>query len=193
MSREALDHHETAFELADAAYTQAAEALRLYESGPRPEQIEAQRAALQQAEANVSLIEANLANTLITAPFSGRVTNRHRELGEIVAPGAPVVSIMDPDDRWVRIYVREDAVGRLSIGQRVTIRADSYKDRRYGGQITFIADEAEFTPSNVQTTEERVKLVYEVRVRIVEDATFDLKPGLAADIRLEQSDGERSS
>ena len=91
---------------------------------------------------------------------------------------------MNPDDRWVRIYVSEDNVGRVSIGQRVDLSADTYTEKRYGGEVIYIASEAEFTPRNVQTTEERVKLVYEVRVRITEDPSFDLKPGIAADVDL---------
>ena len=91
---------------------------------------------------------------------------------------------MNPDDRWIRIYIQENAVGRVSIGQHATISADTFLDRRYGGEVIYIASEAEFTPRNVQTTEERVKLVYEVRIRVTDDPSFDLKPGLAADVEL---------
>ncbi len=184
VSREVLDQAETALRLAEAEHDRAVEAQRLVEAGVRPEQIAAQRASVDQSEANVAVIEATLNNTVLTAPFPGRITRRHREPGEIVQPGAPVITLMNPNDRWVRIYVREDAVGRLTLGDSLTLTADSYAKKTYGGEIVFIADEAEFTPSNVQTTEERVKLVYEVRVRITRDDTFDLKPGLAADVRL---------
>jgi HlyD family secretion protein len=81
--------------------------------------------------------------------------------------------------------VREDQVGRVKIGQPAFVTADSYHDREYEGRVVFIASEAEFTPRNVQTTEERVRLVYRVKVQITEDPSFDLKPGLAADVRLE--------
>jgi len=85
----------------------------------------------------------------------------------------------------VRIYVRGDEVGRLTIGGTATIRADAYPDRTYAGRVVFISSEAEFTPRNVQTTAERVKLVYRVKVQIVEDPDLDLKPGLPADVRLD--------
>jgi HlyD family secretion protein len=88
----------------------------------------------------------------------------------------------------VRIYVRGDEVGRVKIGQAATITADSYPDREYEGRVIFIASEAEFTPRNVQTTAERVKLVYRIKVRITGDPSFDLKPGLAADVRLQEDD-----
>jgi HlyD family secretion protein len=92
---------------------------------------------------------------------------------------------MNPDDRWVRIYVREDQVGRIAIGQLVVITADADPDREYEGEAIFIASQAEFTPRNVQTAEERVKLVYRVKVQITGDPGYDLKPGLAADVRIE--------
>jgi HlyD family secretion protein len=79
------------------------------------------------------------------------VTIRHRDPGETVAAGAPVVTLMDPADRWVRIYVREDAIGRVRIGQAARVTSDSYSDRAYEGRVAFIAQQAEFTPTNVQT------------------------------------------
>jgi HlyD family secretion protein len=109
---------------------------------------------------------------------------KDREVGETVAAGAPVLTIMNPDDRWVRIFVAEDKVGAVHVGQVAQITADTYKDRHYGGQVSFVASQAEFTPRNVQTREERVKLVYAVKVRITQDSTYDLKPGVPADVRL---------
>ncbi|HEU5261170.1 MAG TPA: efflux RND transporter periplasmic adaptor subunit [Gemmatimonadales bacterium] len=185
VSRQALDHQESALEQARAERDRARESLRLVEAGPRRERISAQRAALAQAGATVAQINAVFRQAVVAAPFDGVVTVRHREPGETVAPGVPVVTVMNPDDRWVRIYVREDAAGRIALSQPATIRADAYPDRTYGGEVRFIASEAQFTPRNVQTTEERVKLVYEVRVRVTRDPSFDLKPGLAADVRLE--------
>ena len=120
----------------------------------------------------------------IAAPFDGLVTVRHREPGEIVAPGTAVLTVMNSDDRWVRIYVREDRVGAVKIGMAAEVSSDTYPDKRYPGRVSFIASEAEFTPKNVQTTEERVKLVYAVKVHITEDPDFDLKPGMPADVRL---------
>lgn len=191
VSREALDKAQVALEVAQSGYEQAEEQLRMLERGPRRERIEAQRAQLRTAEAALRAIEATLANMTIVAPFDGIVTIRHREPGEIVSPGAPVLTLMNPDDRWVRIYVREDRIGAVKIGTPATITTDTYPDRTYEGQVVFIASEAEFTPKNVQTTEERVKLVYAVKVRIVGDARLDLKPGVPADVQLELADDDR--
>jgi HlyD family secretion protein len=184
ISRRQLETAETAFAVADAQHEGAGEQLALLETGPRAEQIAAQRAVVAQAEAAVAQAEAALDQALIRAPFDGQVTIRHREPGEIVPAGAPVVTVANRADRWVRIYVRGDEVGRLAIAQPAEIRADAYPDRTYRGAIAFIASEAEFTPRNVQTTEERVKLVYRVKVRVVDDSAYDLKPGLPADVRI---------
>jgi HlyD family secretion protein len=185
VSRQQLDDAETALTVAEADHDRAQEQLRILEQGPRSEQIAAQRAVLAQARATVAQLDASLANTVVRAPFDGIVTVRHREPGEIVGAGAPVLTIMNPDDRWIRIYVRGDEVGRLSLGRGAEITADAYPDRTYTGAVSFIASEAEFTPRNVQTTAERVKLVYRVKVRVTGDATFDLKPGLPADVQIE--------
>jgi HlyD family secretion protein len=185
VSQQQLDNAETAYELAVAEKDSAREALVILETGPRQERIAAQRAAVSQAEAAIAQIDAALDYAVIRVPFSGFIAVRHREPGETVAAGAPVVTLRNPDDRWVRIFVRADEVGRLTLGQRAEITGDAYPDRTYEGEVIFIADEAEFTPRNVQTTEERVKLVHRVKVQITGDPAYDLKPGLAADVRLE--------
>ena len=100
--------------------------------------------------------------------------------------GVGSLSTTRPGDRWIRIYIREDELGRVSLGQAASIRIDTFPDRTYQGQVSFIASEAEFTPRNVQTAEERVKLVYRVKVRVVADSALDLKPGLSADVELNE-------
>ena len=182
--RRQLEQAEAAHATAAAEAVRAAEQLALLRQGPRREQVAAQRALSEQAEAAVRQAEAALEDATIVAPFSGVVTVRHRDPGETVPAGAPVVTVMDPADRWVRIFVREDAIGRVALGQRAEIESDSWPDRVFAGEVAFIAQEAEFTPSNVQTEEERVKLVYEVKVRIVDDGERALKPGTPADVRL---------
>lgn len=184
VSRQDLDRAATAAEVAGAQYDEAQQQLRLVTTGPRPEKIDAQRALLRQAEAAVAQLDATLANAVVRAPFPGVVTIRHREPGETLSPGLPVVTVMNPADRWVRIYIPEDEVGRLKLGEPARIASDAFPSRRYPGRITFIASQAEFTPKNVQTTEERTKLVYAVKVAITGDAARDLKPGIPADVSL---------
>lgn len=185
ISQEVFDKAGMAADVAQKQLDQAAEALGMLERGTRRERIEAQRATLAQAEAGLREIDAALANMTLRPAFNGVVTVRHREPGEIVSAGSPVLTVLDRDDRWVRIFVPEDRVGAVQLGQSATLTCDTYPSKRYTGQITFIASEAEFTPKNVQTAQERVKLVYAVKVRITGDASYDLKPGMPADVRLE--------
>lgn len=183
-SREALDHAETAYTVARAQADQAQQQQSLVEEGPRAERIEAQRALVRQAEASLNQVDAALDNATVRAPFAGVVTMRHREPGEAIAPGLPVITLLNTADRWVRIYVREDRVGRLRLGQSAQIRSDSHPDSTYAGRITYISSQAEFTPRNVQTAEDRVKLVYAVKVAITGDRANHLKPGVPADVTL---------
>ncbi|MDP3775234.1 MAG: efflux RND transporter periplasmic adaptor subunit [Gemmatimonadales bacterium] len=187
LSQERLDRARLQLELLQSQRDQAQQQVQLVETGPRRERIEGQRASVAQAEAAVRQIDASLANAVIRAPFAGVVTVKDRELGETVGAGAPVLTIMNLDDRWVRIYIREDRIGAVRIGEDATITADTYPGRTYRGQVAFIASQAEFTPRNVQTAEERVKLVYAVKVRVTQDSTYDLKPGIPADVRLSGS------
>ena len=186
-SQEALDKAKLALDVARSQREQAAEQLKLVETGPRPERLAAQRAAVAQAQAAGAQIEAAISNAVIRAPFDGVVTVRDREPGETVGAGAPVLTVMNLADRWVRIYIREDRIGAVKLGEHASISSDTYPDKTYPGTVSFISSEAEFTPRNVQTTEERVKLVYAVKVRITGDSTNELKPGMPADVALSSS------
>jgi len=191
VSQEMLDKAQTAFEVTRAQADQAAQALQIVTTGPRRERIAAQRAMVAQAGAGLRQIDATIANATIRAPFDGVVSVRDREPGEVVGAGTPVLTVTNLDDRWVRIYVREDRIGAVRLGADATITADTYPDRTYRGRVEFIASEAEFTPRTVQTTEERVKLVYAVKVRVVGDSLVELRPGVPADVRLLDGGAER--
>jgi HlyD family secretion protein len=95
---------------------------------------------------------------------------------------------MNPDDRWVRVYIGEADIARVRTGQAATIHADGLPGVAFSGRVVHIADEAEFTPRNVQTPDERSKLVYAVRVQITDDPQLRLKPGMPVDVRLRLSD-----
>ncbi|MEP6573156.1 MAG: efflux RND transporter periplasmic adaptor subunit [Gemmatimonadota bacterium] len=185
VSDQSVDKAQTAYDIARARSDQSGAELRLVEAGPRRERIAGQRAQVAMADAQVHSLEAAAANLTLHASFDGIVTVRHHEPGETVVPGAPVLTVMNPADRWVRIYIAENRVGAVRLGGPAEIRSDTWPDRRYRGMVTFIAHEAEFTPRNVQTSEERVKLVYAVKVRITSDSLFELKPGTPADVTLQ--------
>ncbi|MDE3216558.1 MAG: efflux RND transporter periplasmic adaptor subunit [Gemmatimonadota bacterium] len=182
--RESFDKAGLALDVAHGAKAQADQQLTLVRRGPRAERIEAQRAVVQQAEAAVRQADAAMDNGVVVAPFDGVVTVRGREPGETVPAGSPVLTVMNLGDRWVRIYVREDGLAAVRLGEPATITTDTYADRTYPGAVSYISSQAEFTPRNVQTTQERVKLVYAVKVRITGDTADDLKPGMPADVRL---------
>ena len=192
LSAQAVERARTAEGVAEAALRQANDQLSLVREGPRRESVEAARATVAQAQAALARAEALLSHTRISAPFDGVVAVRYREPGEAVAPAVPVVSLRSQSERWVRIYVREDRVGTVSLGQSAEIRTDSWPDRVFQGVVDFISSEAEFTPRAVQTTEERTKLVYAVKVRVDGDPEGALKPGLPADVVLVTDQGDVS-
>jgi HlyD family secretion protein len=184
VSQQTFDKAQVALDVARSQFQQADDGFKLVAQGPRHERLTAQRAQVAMAEAALAASRAQLANMIVRAPFGGVVTVRHHEPGEIVAAGAAAVSLLNRDDRWVRVYVSEARLGAVRIGLPATITCDTYPGRRYDGVVVAISSEAEFTPKNVQTQEERVKLVYAVKVRITGDSRFDLKPGMPADVRL---------
>jgi HlyD family secretion protein len=105
---------------------------------------------------------------------------RQAELGEVVSPGTPIVTLADLDHIWLRVYVPETDLGKVRWGQDVDVRTDTYPGKIYRGRISSISSEAEFTPKSVQTEKERVTLVYRVKVD-VENPNYELKPGMPAD------------
>lgn len=185
ISKEARDRARLARDVVASEQAAARERVQLLEKGSRREAIAAARAAVTQAEAALATADAALAKLTLRAPFAGRVSERHHEPGETVSPGAPVVTLLDPNDRWVRIYVPETRLGRVRLGAGASIRSDTFPDKTYRGSVVYIASQAEFTPKSVQTQEERVRLVYAVKVRVVDDPAFELKPGLPVDVTLE--------
>ena len=184
VAQEVFDKAKLALSVATAQRNQADEQLKLVEAGPRQERITGQRAMVAQGEASIRQADAALENAVIRAPFAGLVAVRDREQGETVGAGAPVLTIVNLDDRWIRIYVSENEIGAVHIGESASITSDTYAGKTYTGTVSFIASQAEFTPRNVQTTEERVKLVYAVKVRVTGDAGNELKPGMPADVKL---------
>lgn len=194
VSRQSLDRAQTAYDVASSRYDQAAAQLTLLEQGPRRERIASQRAQVEAAAAQVEAAHAALDDMLLRSAFNGLVTVRNREPGETVGAGAPVLTIINPDDRWVRIYVPENRIGAVRLGEPASITSDTYPDQHFAGEVIHVASEAEFTPRNVQTQEERVKLVYAVKVRILSDTVMVLKPGTPADVALQESGtGSRAS
>lgn len=149
----------------------------------RPEEIQSSKAALKMSKVNIDLIKKNIDDCTIKSPVSGIVSKKLSEPGEYVTPGASVLNIADFQNVDLYIYVTEESLGKVKLGQKAEVKTDSYKDRTYTGEVVFISPEAEFTPKNIQTQEERTKLVFEVKVKIP-NPDFSLKSGMPADARL---------
>jgi len=165
---------------AQAVYAQAEQNLQKLEEGTRPEELAVQRANVKYSDQNLRMARIRLSYTTLTAPFDGVILVRQAELGEVVVPGTPIITLADLDHLWVRVYVPETDLGKVHWDQAVDVRTDTYPDKVYRGRISFISSEAEFTPKSVQTEKERVTLVYRVKVD-VENPNHELKPGMPAD------------
>jgi HlyD family secretion protein len=152
--------------------------------GSRQEDIAIARANLNEANANLGLSKVNLSYTVLRAPSAGVVTVRQAELGEVVSPGSPVVTLADLDHIWLRAYIVETDLGSIHWGQGATITTDTYPGKQYHGRISFISSDAEFTPKSVQTYKERVTLVYRIKIDI-DNPNHELKPGMPADAHIE--------
>ena len=140
----------------------ANEAVARLEAGARREELAAARARIDAVEAQLASLRKNIADAALVAPVGGIVTSRLVDAGEIVNPRSPVVVITDLDRAWANVYVDEPVVPRLTLGQSIALVTDA--QQRLEGKITFISPKAEFTPRNVQTAEERTKLVFRIKV-----------------------------
>ncbi len=183
ISASRFDAAKSAYETRLGQLKSARQQQSLVEEGPRREDIRAAELRVKQLEALVANTEEKLADTRLYAPISGVVFRKNVELGEIVQPGAAVFTIGDLDRPWVKVYVKEDKLALVKLGQKARITVDTYKDRSYEGTVTFISSDAEFTPKNVQTQEERVKLVFGVKVTVT-NRDQELKAGMPADVRI---------
>jgi HlyD family secretion protein len=160
----------------------AGDALARVKAGARPQEIAAARARVSAVDAQIASLEKNLGDAIVKSPVGGVVTSKLIDAGEMVAPHAPIVVITDLDHAWANVYVDEPLVPQLKIGQPATLVTDA--GQRIEGTITFISPKAEFTPRNVQTAEERSKLVYRIKVT-ADNRNGVLKPGMPVEAELQ--------
>lgn len=161
-------------------YTLAEQMLQKVKSGLRKEEIDLALARRDQASAQVASLRKKLSDCAINSPVDGTIIKQLVEKGELVGPGMPIIQIADLQTMHLDIYVRETLLPRLKLGQSAEVKVDAFKDRSYSGEIIYISSKAEFTPRNIQTKDERTKLVFAVRIRI-ENPDGTLKAGLPAD------------
>ncbi len=184
ISAQDRDRADTALKRAEATFQAAQQRYNEAVEGSRKEDVAIARANLTEANANVGLSRVNLSYTILRAPSAGVITVRQAELGEVVVPGTPVVTLADLDHMWLRAYIAETDLGRIRWGQEATITTDTYPGKQYRGRVSFISSSAEFTPKSVQTYKERVTLVYRIKID-VENPNHELKPGMPADAHVE--------
>jgi HlyD family secretion protein len=168
----------------DVAYT---ELLTLQTGAQSPAVVAAAKsldqasAALAQAETNLALLDAQIAKLIISAPIDGVVLTRNVEPGEFVQPGASALTMADLSELTITVYIPEDRYGQISLGQSAEVRVDSFPDLTFTAEVVFIADQAEYTPRNVQTVEGRSATMFAIKLS-VQDPDGHLKPGMPADV-----------
>lgn len=169
--------------MAEAQLAESRAQLDQLKNGARPEEIAAQRAAVEAAKANIARLESQLAETRILAPVDSMVETLDLEPGDLVQAGETIAVLNLRNNPWVRCYVPENRLGWVKPGDSVEVGVDSFQDRRFPAQIRRVNSEAEFTPRNVQTTEKRSELVFEMKVDILEGGE-DLRAGMYADVHI---------
>jgi HlyD family secretion protein len=180
IARQAYEAAKAAHEVARARVKEAEERFRLVEEGPRRETIDQARARARQAAEALELAKTRLSYAEVVSPLRGVVLSKGSEPGDYVAAGTPIVTVGALDDVWLRGYVEETDLGLVKVGQAAEVTTDSFPGKHYEGRVSFISQQAEFTPKTVQTRKERVKLVYRVKVD-VPNPDRELLPGMPAD------------
>jgi HlyD family secretion protein len=168
------------FELAAAAARAAEAKLVELEAGPTREEVAVAESQVAQARAALRVLEAQIDKMTLRSPIAGIVTSRSAHSGEAAIAGATLLTVANLDEVKLTIYVPENELGRVHLGQEVGVAVDSFPGRVFTGTVSHIAQQAEFTPKNVQTEQERVNMVFAVQVRIP-NAEHLLKPGMPAD------------
>ena len=137
----------------------------------------------EQNKATVELIRAQLENTILRSPIRGIVLEKNTNPGEVVFPGIALLTLADLSTVWLKIYINEPQLGWVKLGQKAEVKVDSYPEKTFQGKVVNISDKAEFTPKDIQTKEERVKLVFGVKISL-ENPEQELKPGMPADAEI---------
>jgi len=178
------DKTEAAYEAAAKRYEIAKKNYEIAVEGSRKEEIQAGKAFKEAAEAQVKLIEKQIEDATTIIPIDGVISERYVELGEFVSIGSLLATVIDLKHVWLMAYVSETNLGKVKLGQVGKVMVDSFPKKEFIGKVTYISPEAEFTPKNIQTKEERVKLVFGVKIE-VENPEQELKLGMPADAIIE--------
>jgi multidrug resistance efflux pump len=183
VSAEEMDRAEKELKAATANLGQRQAEVDLLKAGTRPEQVAQAEASVQAAQAFLTQTEKQIEELTVKAPAEAIIESLDLQPGDIVAPNAPVLSLTALGNLWVRAYVPENHLN-LQNGQKLMVAVDSFPGRTFAGHVSFVSRQAEFTPNNVQTPEERSKQVFRVKITLDEGQDV-LRPGMSADVKLE--------
>jgi HlyD family secretion protein len=190
-SQSEFDRTKAAFAGAQAIRDRAHAQLAMLKEGSRTEEVEEGRARLREGEKALELAELNLSRCQLFAPIAGRVLSKNREVGEMAPAGASVITLGDLTRPWLNLYVGERDLGKVALGMKAYVTVDSFPSQPFSGKVTFVSEKAEFTPKNIQTQDERVKLVYRIKIEL-ENRNQALKAGMPADALLPLNHGPES-
>ncbi len=179
-----VDAAQAEYQVAQATVAQAQAQLDLLQAGATREQVAIFQAQVEQARSALRTLEVQLEKMTLKAPRDGLVVERMVHVGEMATPGAALLTVAALDEVKLTIYIPEDEIGRVKVGQQVQVTVDSYPDEVFVGKVSYIASEAEFTPKNVQTKKERVNMVFAVKIKLP-NPDHELKPGMPADAEIE--------
>ena len=149
----------------------------------RQQDVMAKEADIARERAQIALINSQLNDTTAVSPIAGVVLVKSVDVGEVIAPGTTVVTVGDMEHPWLRAYINEQDLGKVRLGSKAKVTTDAFPGKVYNGKVSFISSDAEFTPKQIQTTEERVKLVYRVKIEI-ENPNGELKSNMPADAEI---------
>jgi HlyD family secretion protein len=181
VSQQQWDTVQVNFETAQSSVRAARARLSLADEGNRPDTIEAQRLEVVRSKAILTMARTQMADTVVSSPQQGVVLTKNFEKGEFVNAGSAIATIGNVQDCWVKIYIPSTQLGLIKIGQPAVVKVDSYPGKTFSGEIKEISQNAEFTPRQSLTQNERANMVYAVKVRI-DNAEDVLKPGMPADV-----------
>jgi HlyD family secretion protein len=187
ITKKQFDDAETRYLISQSQLNAATENLRKVKNISRPEEIIQVRSNFENAEANVQLIKKQIKDSHIISPMNGFVVERFVELGESVNFGSSTYKISDLSTVQLVVYVNEENLGKVKLGQKAEVFTDSFKEKAYEGKVIYISPEAEFTPKNIQTKDERTKLVFAVKIEL-KNPEFELKAGMPADAKISIND-----
>jgi HlyD family secretion protein len=183
ITKKQYDDAVTRFNLMNDQLSSAKENYHKIRNFTRPEELKQAEAKLNQSIASADLIKKNINDSYIVSPLNGIVVKKYFEVGESVSPMSSLVKISDLTNVELYIYVTEIELGKVKLGQKAEVSVDAFKDKKFEGKVTYISPEAEFTPKNIQTKDERTKLVFAVKIELP-NPDFELKSGMPADAKI---------